>query len=89
MTSTQAVVLGAGLAGLAAARVLADHFDEVVLLERDTIDLEQQARWPCNCHTKHCQLAGTPRCLCRYVYALAGWLEEAMPRVSRKQVSVC
>ncbi|KIZ01876.1 hypothetical protein MNEG_6084 [Monoraphidium neglectum] len=30
-----AVVCGSGVAGLAAARVLADHFDEVILLERD------------------------------------------------------
>ncbi len=35
---TRAVVIGAGMAGLAAARVLSDHFDEVVLLERDQID---------------------------------------------------
>lgn len=30
-----AVVIGSGLAGLAAARVLADHFDRVTVLERD------------------------------------------------------
>ena len=48
MTGTRAVVLGAGMAGLAAARVLVDHFDEVVLLERDSIDTKQQARQlPC------------------------------------------
>jgi hypothetical protein len=35
----RAVVYGGGLAGLAAARVLADHFDEVVLLERDAVPL--------------------------------------------------
>ena len=33
----QAVVVGAGIAGLVAARVLADHFDRVVVLERDTL----------------------------------------------------
>jgi glycine/D-amino acid oxidase-like deaminating enzyme len=32
------VVIGAGLAGLTSARVLADHFDEVLLLDRDHID---------------------------------------------------
>lgn len=49
---TRATVLGAGMAGLAAARVLSDHFDEVVLLERDSIESEHQARfigdfWTC------------------------------------------
>jgi 2-polyprenyl-6-methoxyphenol hydroxylase-like FAD-dependent oxidoreductase len=33
----RAVVLGSGMAGLFAARVLSDHFDEVVLVERDDI----------------------------------------------------
>ena len=33
----RAVVLGASLAGLLAARVLSEHFDEVVLLERDVL----------------------------------------------------
>lgn len=36
-TGTRAVVLGASMAGLLAARVLSDHFDEVVLLERDAL----------------------------------------------------
>ncbi|MFC8528213.1 FAD-dependent oxidoreductase [Nocardia sp. NPDC057227] len=34
----KAVVLGAGIAGLLAARVLADHCTEVVLVERDSLD---------------------------------------------------
>ena len=33
-----AVVIGGSLAGLMTARVLADHFDQVTLLERDHID---------------------------------------------------
>ena len=33
----QAVVVGAGMAGLPAARALADHFEQVVVLERDTL----------------------------------------------------
>ncbi|MCG8915231.1 FAD-dependent monooxygenase [Actinokineospora sp. PR83] len=33
----QAVVLGAGIAGLVAARVLAEHYDEVVVVERDEL----------------------------------------------------
>ncbi len=32
------MVIGAGLAGLASARVLSDHFEEVLLLDRDPID---------------------------------------------------
>lgn len=36
-TPRRAVVLGASLAGLLAARVLREHFDEVVLLERDEL----------------------------------------------------
>ncbi|SDS71903.1 2-polyprenyl-6-methoxyphenol hydroxylase [Streptomyces sp. TLI_053] len=34
----RAVVIGGGYAGLLAARVLADHFTEVLVLERDTLD---------------------------------------------------
>lgn len=33
---TRAVVIGASIGGLLAARVLADHYDEVVLVDRDT-----------------------------------------------------
>lgn len=43
-TGTRAVVLGASIAGLLAARVLSDHFDEVVLLERDTLPVGPQPR---------------------------------------------
>jgi len=32
-----AVVLGASMAGLLAARVLADHFETVTVVERDTL----------------------------------------------------
>ncbi|HEY6926761.1 MAG TPA: FAD-dependent monooxygenase [Steroidobacteraceae bacterium] len=32
---TRAVVVGAGIAGILAARVLSDHFNEVIILERD------------------------------------------------------
>ncbi|MFI6642805.1 FAD-dependent oxidoreductase [Streptomyces sp. NPDC050504] len=34
----RAVVIGGGYAGLVAARALADHFEEVVVLERDPVD---------------------------------------------------
>src|SRR5215469_6478809 len=33
----RAIVVGAGLGGLSAARVLSDYFDEVVILDRDDL----------------------------------------------------
>lgn len=49
----RAAVLGAGIAGLASARALAEHFDEVIIFERDTLptrptlrDGTPQARHP-------------------------------------------
>lgn len=41
---TRAVVLGASLAGLLAARVLSERFDEVVLLERDALPRDAAPR---------------------------------------------
>ena len=52
----QAVVIGAGMGGLAAAGALANHFDQVVVLERDTLPSEAAYR------------AGTPQA--RHVHAL-------------------
>ncbi len=43
-SGSRAIVIGGGLAGLASARVLSDLFDEVLLLERDSIT--QQVRVP-------------------------------------------
>jgi pyruvate/2-oxoglutarate dehydrogenase complex dihydrolipoamide dehydrogenase (E3) component len=40
----QAVVIGAGMAGLTAARALADSFDRVVVLERDTLPTQAKDR---------------------------------------------
>ena len=40
----QAVVIGAGMAGLTAAGALANHFDHVVVLERDTLPSEPSYR---------------------------------------------
>ncbi|MDQ3287413.1 MAG: FAD-dependent oxidoreductase [Pseudomonadota bacterium] len=37
MLGKQAVVIGAGIAGLTAARALADHFENVTVLERDSL----------------------------------------------------
>src|SRR3984893_13060549 len=52
----QAVVIGAGMGGLTAAGALVDHFDQVVVLERDTLASETTYR------------AGTPQA--RHVHAL-------------------
>src|SRR6266403_2947275 len=56
MIGKQAVVIGAGMAGLTAAGALADRFDRVVVLERDTLPSEPTYR------------AGTPQA--RHVHAL-------------------
>src|SRR5580700_3726691 len=52
----QAVVIGAGMAGLTAAGALADRFDQVVVLERDALPAEPTYR------------AGTPQA--RHLHAL-------------------
>jgi 2-polyprenyl-6-methoxyphenol hydroxylase-like FAD-dependent oxidoreductase len=52
----QAVVIGAGMGGLTAAGALANHFEQVVVLERDTLPSEPTYR------------AGTPQA--RHVHAL-------------------
>src|SRR5215471_13541926 len=52
----QAVVIGAGMAGLTAAAALADHFDNIVILERDGLPSEPMHR------------AGTPQA--RHVHGL-------------------
>ena len=40
----QAVIVGAGIAGLTAARVLADRFERVLILERDVLPVEPEDR---------------------------------------------
>ena len=60
----QAVVVGAGMAGLSAARVLADHFEHVTVLERDI--LPQDA----------CHRSGAPQS--RHVHALLGGGQRAL-----------
>ena len=39
-----AVVIGAGMAGLLAARVLANHFEQVTIVERDALSDSAQTR---------------------------------------------
>lgn len=43
-SNKHAVVIGASMAGLLAARVLADHFEQVTLIERDRLPREVAAR---------------------------------------------
>ena len=68
MTSTligkQAVVVGAGMAGLPAARALADFFEHVVVLERDTLPTDASHR------------AGTAQS--KHVHALLGGGQRAL-----------
>jgi flavin-dependent dehydrogenase len=40
---TRAIVIGAGISGLAAAHALADHFEEVVVFERDEFSLRRHS----------------------------------------------
>jgi 2-polyprenyl-6-methoxyphenol hydroxylase-like FAD-dependent oxidoreductase len=60
----QAVVVGAGMAGLPAARALADYFEHTVVLERDTLPLvaSHRAGTPQGRHT-HALLGGGQRAL--------------------------
>jgi 2-polyprenyl-6-methoxyphenol hydroxylase-like FAD-dependent oxidoreductase len=44
LVGKQAVVVGAGMAGLPAARALADHFEDVVVLERDALSFDPSHR---------------------------------------------
>jgi len=65
----QAVVVGAGIAGLAAARVLADWFEKVVVLERDSLSDAPMYR------------KGTPQARHAHVLLIGGQaaLEELFP----------
>src|SRR5262245_40024899 len=60
----QAVVVGAGMAGLAAAGALVDFFEHVVVLERDTLPPDASHR------------AGTPQS--KHVHGLLGGGQRAL-----------
>lgn len=64
MVGKQAVVIGAGMGGLAAARALADHFDRVIVLERDALPSDLTPR------------AGTPQA--RHVHGLLSGGQQAL-----------
>jgi 2-polyprenyl-6-methoxyphenol hydroxylase-like FAD-dependent oxidoreductase len=61
----RAVVIGAGISGLAAAQALADHFEQVVVLERDDVPSQATPRpgVPQGRHP-HALLSGGLRALC-------------------------
>jgi len=60
----RAVVVGAGIGGLAAARAVVDHFEQVIVLERDALpsDAASRAGTPQSRHL-HVLLAGGLRAL--------------------------
>jgi 2-polyprenyl-6-methoxyphenol hydroxylase-like FAD-dependent oxidoreductase len=60
----QALVVGAGIGGLTAARAVADYFERVVVVERDTLPerAEPRAGVPQDKHP-HVLLAGGQRAL--------------------------
>src|SRR5215471_18697225 len=60
----QAVVVGAGMAGLPAARVLADYFEHVTVLERDSLPQDT------------CHRSGTPQA--KHVHGLLGGGQRAL-----------
>ena len=65
MIGRQALILGAGIGGLTAARALADHFERVVVLERDPLPAQPEDRpgVPQGRHV-HALLAGGQHSLC-------------------------
>lgn len=73
----RALVLGGGIAGLSAAGVLARHFEEVLVLERDCYPAGAEVR-PHALHGAHVHLllAGGLVTLGRLVPELPGWLDQ-------------
>ena len=74
----QALVVGAGIGGLATARVLADYFDRVIVAERDALPENADARAgvPQSRHV-HGLLAGGQQALETLFPGFAGDLEQA------------
>jgi 2-polyprenyl-6-methoxyphenol hydroxylase-like FAD-dependent oxidoreductase len=64
LVGRQAVVIGASMAGLAVAGALADHFEQIIVLERDTLPSDAAHR------------AGTPQS--RHLHALLGGGQRAL-----------
>src|SRR5215813_11322218 len=74
----QAVVVGAGMAGLTAARALADFFERVIVLENDALPKEatQRPGTPQSKHI-HCLLAGGQQALSRLFSGFVDSLSQA------------
>jgi 2-polyprenyl-6-methoxyphenol hydroxylase-like FAD-dependent oxidoreductase len=74
----QAIVIGAGMGGLTAARVLADHFERVLVLERDALPADALDRHgvPQGRHV-HALLASGQRALSELFPGFEGRLEGA------------
>jgi 2-polyprenyl-6-methoxyphenol hydroxylase-like FAD-dependent oxidoreductase len=74
----QAVVIGAGMGGLTAARALADHFEHVLVLERDTLPADPLDRHgvPQGRHV-HALLAGGQHALAELCPGLEAALSDA------------
>jgi 2-polyprenyl-6-methoxyphenol hydroxylase-like FAD-dependent oxidoreductase len=77
MKGRRAVVLGGGIAGLSAAGVLARHFEEVTVVERDPYPDTPNVRphAPQGAHI-HVLLAQGLKVLSRLIPDLTGWLDE-------------
>ena len=81
----QAVVIGAGMAGLTAAGALADHFDDVIVLERDVLPSEplHRAGTPQGRHAHALLLSGQ-----RALDELFPGFEEALARAGAVELTV-
>lgn len=68
---THAIVIGAGMAGLLAARILSDYFDSVTIVERDQLPTEPVAR------------KGVPQAHQLHNLTVRGWniLEQLFPQL--------
>lgn len=82
-TQQHAIVLGAGMAGLVAARVLTDHFDRVTIVEQDALPAAPAARHGTpQAHHVHVLLNSGKTILTRLFPGLTEDLEQSgVPRV--------